>query len=987
MRYQYSLTKLADIIASHSAESLRREIQLTAASSMELAEKQPILQNLRHAHSFITTHPALPENWRTSFNCFKDLAYYFIQQDENEASEEKAMCCWYLLLNQTIPLKIKTNTDEEITNNFPYEEIIMLGKAYLHEPYQFAGFICWLLIRQVNPHIIKASALLRQLFNYHSWDLSTLTHTYDLIKKFSQNSTNSFLMMTNTTPCLSQGFTNNPPVKHIFILTAALIPMPSERAVIYIRNNNGTVEYSALGMKEIGKIEAYEFLDEILDLTKPAVQNRISIIAFERGHTSRAHSQHESYNVKGTLFAHQRPLLPPDDSSEDEMESAILPQHALILLQLFGFEFIKTLLSSSEEAYSNALLTLLKSPFKDTILNELPSKALSGEISYLQAYALLAQIGLAYSYQFDHFGATTRSAFSINSNDGSMRYPEEAPLQKDLIALVESNPFYIHVKGVFSLPTEIIDNAVMQLLSDVNNKNTYHIPFLVSLSKKLKNKNLLECHQRVIDFIGEYLFEIGNELHDSYDSVLQTIDHQLSPLFEKKLASYAENIDHAIDDYLSEKIDYYILQQIACSQLSFVNLIKRLIPHLLLTIDYPHGSYALKNLILEKSFLWAKQNGFDYPTTLNRILCTMSDTVENKIRILQECLQASNNTDYLKEIIRYALKEDDVFIATLFHNSFGHESHVLDAIISIDNTEFREWALSVIPPSNEAILAIIKRYVDEGVSEKIERFLQSPHLAQKTAYDAILFIAHTYEGSIHRWAILEKYIMLIQQPVFARELIEMVFIEAVKNASEKVLLRLCNLENDAHFPKEIIEAQAIILMLKKKWGLVHLLCGLSGKTTNDKIITKNNVDLLVKILEARVNSATLCELYQKDIITQAHTLCDNQNTLFHLSAKSGSYDTVVNTLSFFEKHLTPRTIYMFLYAKNETGEIPHCPEALSDAEKINVFLNQKRSQYEEKYNFSVTDGGLWRNPQDHKRMRSEPDHSETDDEIRRLLDM
>lgn len=115
----------------------------------------------------------------------------------------------------------------------------------------------------------------------------------------------------------------------------------------------------------------------------------------------------------------------------------------------------------------------------------------------------------------------------------------------------------------------------------------------------------------LIHFIVEYLMELGDMLHDDYvveldnifeDNVLETIKVEFQAPFERKLAEYADNIDKAINDFLSGMGDIDAIEQIASAQLSAVNLIKCLTPELLCTIKYPHGYYQLRHEIIEKYF-------------------------------------------------------------------------------------------------------------------------------------------------------------------------------------------------------------------------------------------------------------------------------------------------------------------------------------------------------------------------------------------------
>ncbi|OGT49157.1 MAG: hypothetical protein A3E82_09415 [Gammaproteobacteria bacterium RIFCSPHIGHO2_12_FULL_38_11] len=873
MRHKENLLALANILASHDRDTIQRTIRSTVFSKIPPEKKQSALQTLRLAETYINANPPLPENWRTSPNCFRDLSNYFITQTTIDDYEEKALCCWYLLLNETLP------------DDFSFQEIIVMGNAYLPEPHQFAAFIIFLLDKKVSPTSIKQSKLLYHYFQYNIADIASITRTYALIQHGSET-TQAFLAQLVNTACLLRGFINH---------------------------------------SKQGK--------------------------------------YQSYNLMGDTFLHTKPII--HHAQKDENKIFITPYYetyASVLFQLFEFEFIKILLncdSRDKGIAANIYDILLKSKHKKHFLNEIPLRILTGEINYFHACLLLNSIGSAYSYPL------------------CLDYGPHP----DLLAAITENPFYVHIAPEFLLSHQITSEAIYKLCANQHSQTIHHLPFLINLSAKLNNQHLEDLNNKIFDTIYNYLITVGNEFPVACESMITQHCSKLEARFEKKLAMYANNLDTVMNDFLYGKCNYQTIEEMAGEQLNCVNLIKRLFPELLVTLDYPFGYYVLIHRLIEKAFYHPQKNETlvlqqAFPSN---VLYTITDDIQRRIRILQECLLLSKNIDFSREIILFSNKQDNEFTACFYHTEFGNKTYAFDFIASQQNGEFREWAFSVIQVSDTEMLNAIKRSIINKSDQTTIHLLQSTQLTELSALNAINYLIT--EGKTNDHAFIERCILIMPPAVFSKNLITLVTQYAVKMSNQKIVRFVCTALSENKFPEDFVKTTAYALLPSKNWGMIKLMCGLSSEPLNQNPIKKNNIDLLIDVLNLRIGKSTIIEFYQKDIIREAFCVYDKKNTLFHLAANSGCYQTFFNTFSFFEKHLVPESIYDFLYAKNAAGDIPACPLNLCDAKEINEFLNNKKEEYKNKFHFELPDGTPWRRPGNYKRTRVEYSFWSSDSEM------
>lgn len=948
MRHQSMMISLADIIASHDKTQIQRELRLCAHAAIPNDEKQATREVLQLAEKFIMQHPSLPQGWRETLVCFSTLAEFFIQDKTITEHEEKAICCWYLLFAE----------NKKFTKNFPHEKIVLLGKAYIPEPYQFIGFIIWLLEQHIDPRFILNSQLLHDYFSYHIGDLSVIEQTYALLKQ-CHAITKNFLTFAIKTPCLLNCFTNNPPVRHRFFFPVSLIPTPTEQNILFVKHYEDGIAYTTKNTREIAYIKSDEFTLGIADLSTATTLAEISRIAYERNHINRAHDQYESYNIMGQLFEHPYPFS--NAQAIRDKPSPLPPEYTALLISLFGFDYVQVLLDDDSIESQNALLALLHSEQSGIILDPLPAFALSNALNYEKTYKLLQLISGRY-VDFDRIAAIGRNDFSV-TQEGQVIFPEAVALEKELMTLIKSAPFYIHLSGSACLPAEVITQAITQLLACANSKSIYHIPFLVSLSKQNIAPNLSEM---IITFLANYLIEIGNDLPSEYDTVLETVHTQLWARFTTIIQQYNKNINDAIRLFLAQKVDFFVVERIESAQLSAINLIKRLMWDLFTVYPYPYSTYALRHEVLEQYFL--SQRAANKTVDFSTILKCITDDRKIHIRILQESLSFSKNTDYLKQLIQYVVLQHNDFIADFFDKPYGHNSYALDTIARQEHVTFREWAFSVVPITETVMLRIIKYSMEHEDTRDAERFIISPQISPTVALKGLSYLLEHRIDTPIKQAKFEKYISILHPNGYSKALTTLAFTEAVKYLNAILIERLCRIEKQ-YFPQELIEAQAIALMHAEQWALVKMLCGLSNKIVNPEIIQKNNVLLLITVLQERIKQAKIPIFYMSDIRREAYTCYDHDNTLFHIAAQSGCYDTVVEVFSFFAKYLHPKTMHMFLCVHNTLGIAPHCDETLPEAARINAFLAENRTALEIQYHFPATDGGLWHHQEDRKRPR------------------
>ena len=87
---------LADIISRHSQEDIHRELRiLSMASRNESQDQIDIKRRLFFiALEFLNTHPNLPVDWRTSFDCYTDLTDWFETAEQIENHKALSALSW-----------------------------------------------------------------------------------------------------------------------------------------------------------------------------------------------------------------------------------------------------------------------------------------------------------------------------------------------------------------------------------------------------------------------------------------------------------------------------------------------------------------------------------------------------------------------------------------------------------------------------------------------------------------------------------------------------------------------------------------------------------------------------------------------------------------------------------------------------------------------------------------------------------------------------
>ena len=207
MHYINFLQSIVQLINTETPERIQKKI-----TNAEKKQTVADLDHLKIAHDFLKLHHPLSEGWDKSVDCFKMLADFFINQNNISDNFQKAITCWFFLLENHMP------------KTLPNQIIFSLGRIYLQEPYQYAGLICWLIednlpndaliLNSKWDHrigwfreAILDSELMHQFFHLNVFDLEkNVIHTYEQIKRFS-NKTARFLDTLNTIPCRLRGMT------------------------------------------------------------------------------------------------------------------------------------------------------------------------------------------------------------------------------------------------------------------------------------------------------------------------------------------------------------------------------------------------------------------------------------------------------------------------------------------------------------------------------------------------------------------------------------------------------------------------------------------------------------------------------------------------------------------------------------------------------------------------------------------------------------
>lgn len=202
MNFQFVLD-LADLIAQNTPNSIVRQLRIHASQRQRHTEnslpdsdaRQRQHQLLLTANYFFERETIAVENWRHSKTCFQQLANCFEGATSIPDHKQLSIFSWYLQIDTAFGF---------ISNSSNW---VALGRAFASEPYKFAGFICWLVEKNVSIDVIHSSGLLQRYFEYHVIELDILRETYTLIETLSEK-TALFSQALHSTVTTMRGFYN-----------------------------------------------------------------------------------------------------------------------------------------------------------------------------------------------------------------------------------------------------------------------------------------------------------------------------------------------------------------------------------------------------------------------------------------------------------------------------------------------------------------------------------------------------------------------------------------------------------------------------------------------------------------------------------------------------------------------------------------------------------------------------------------------------------
>lgn len=685
--------------------------------------------------------------------------------------------------------------------------------------------------------------------------------------------------------------------------------------------------YFAYHAFEISVIQnTYAWLTAISDTANHFVASLKNISCGMRGfvNNNQEDNTYHSYNVCGHLFSHPNHGIVFSPTTEPlvhfNLRSNNLNEIAETLFYLFDWELIKKLNMGNEVA-SQLLETLLQSNAKQKILSEFSSGALNGQFSKKFAGKIFFFISRA----------LTMDA---------------------LLALIESEPFYLHALWCLSSThcvESCIKNSIVIFCAQAKYHTLPHLPFLVYLIQRIErmhhDENWGAEIQALLNMILGIILPYENGLHDNDIISIIPILQYLQPLLSQKIEGYKKNIDDAIVQFIRREIDFDAIAQVWSSQLSRSNLLFRLVPASAQTTLYPRTIYQLHALVLKMQYKYCVENNIAFP--LSNLLLAFSPELAMQKRILQETLLDQGTCAELTEtILDYSLSTH--ICAHIVLHSFGNSRSILFHTLTFHDQELQHilFRKILIPPY---VFTVMETMIQENLIDQLNTIwnhLQLDVMARVNILKLFLNYFQNNDAVLEtRNCYFEKIGFLLYYLKHTRinkNLLEITFQQGIKYGRGNLVKTLCMLDHPNRLSKAVIQKERIKAAVEHQaWHMVGLLCGLSWDPNfKTQLIQPNNVPLYFQLIKKykkthRLDSAAGALQYQNE----------NDENLLHLAAKYCTFDQVKQFFREFRLALKPRELDQLLNAQSNMKQIPACTRSTPDAKEINDFLNEMRQTY------------------------------------------
>lgn len=742
---------------------------------------------------------------------------------------------------------------------------------------------------------------------------------------------------------------------HIIVLGAAYFGEPNKfAAFLYWLLENDVSIVNIVNSKILHRYFAYHICDiSVLHQTYALLANRSqkSGAFLEQANTipsqmrGFANHQHEdgalsSYNILGGLFAHNDTIEVVNENALKKLEFHInFEDMHSELFDLFGWELINVL-NFKMHSHRSILKALIRSSSRQKILDNLPQYILSGKFSKETGMIILSCI------------ASVMPIYNTPNNDNT------------LFDLIKSEPFYIHALQNNALNSPLFSqlgrNEIIQTLcTDVKYKNMYHLPYLVRLSKSLTEGMCYLLgeytsveHSQVLEVIFNLLLESGSALFDEDFKLIIPIIPELIPLIRNKMDEYSNNINAAIDAINHGNSDYEALFHLWGSQLSHVNLFKRIDRALSLEYIYPFIIYQLHAKILQDNFAsCARENR---PFELKALLEVLSEDPGRRLRIMQESLYSDCISESLIEAILDLATELNILEQCIMQ-SFGDERSVLYYAYTSNNIVLRRQILPRISMEDDVILSIINTAIVMrdvlGLDRIISLIQMTNSIRNKTMSFLLNYVENTRPNSGNMllyasvWSCylnkLHFFLNTANADTLLKEHIVSIFRLGVQYSRLYILYSTCRLTGENALLASEINMALEQAADRAQWRVLAVLCGLEMEILlNPSTFKQGNISLYLSMVERYRENTGIENITEALIYVNS-----DEESLLHIAANHCSFKMFRKCFLYLEKHLSNRDLQRVLEMTTASGEALQCEEENKDQQKINDYIEIQRKHY------------------------------------------
>lgn len=491
--------------------------------------------------------------------------------------------------------------------------LIALGEHLIDEPPKLAGFLLWMLSRDVTPNKIISSNILHRFFGLtYSFDGSnSLSLFYDLLRNpaINQNQSIQILLdIVDNTPAPTRIYINHIRCNFMQIETeevdknqlGAPYYILTPTALLYYHQEKNEIFEMDIDENQLNKIKedfAQTPKHKKITLTRDQLNKITSVV----GEYDDDESLYESLTIAGAKLKHLNPF-PELEFAQfplKKLELSANPENNQYLYQIFGRDFIIEAIKSGVD-----ISQFIKSN-REGLLRELEPLIKAGTFNSKQVDNLFEQI-----------------VKTIQS-------------EQEFLNLFKTQPFYLilvdyrFLHGVHRSP-DIAQQLIEQRIMPPQ------IPESIFSVKLLCSSHFLCLNERIQEYLMDWAMENEQDLDIDIVDTMRNFPRSES-ICKSRLDAFKQTLTGVISITGADSIetDYERLHDEWRTMLRPLELINRLHPILRTQSSFPFTTHELSAFYIEQR--WQQRtNQRDF--NLNKIWEEMGVKDEDKKRILYESM-------------------------------------------------------------------------------------------------------------------------------------------------------------------------------------------------------------------------------------------------------------------------------------------------------------------------------------------------------------